>query len=70
MFRGAGGGPLKFEGKGVVKKRESLPIVDLQSLASMIMSVFNVYDNVSPESVFKFFFPLGNLSLSDCRHQL
>jgi len=56
-FGGGGGG-----GRGggeVVKKRESLPILDLQSLASMIMSVFNFYDNVPRESGFKNFLSLG-----------
>ena len=36
----------------------------------MIMSVFNVYENVPRESGFKFFFTLGNLSLSDLKHEL
>ena len=68
--RGGGEGALKFEGVGVVKKRESLPILDLQRLASMIMSVFSVYDNVPCESGFNFFFPLWNFSLSDRKHEL
>ena len=50
---------MKFDGMGVVKKRESLPILDLQSLASMITSVFNVYDKSSPRKRVQVFLSLG-----------
>ena len=33
------------------------------------MSAFNVYNDVSRQTGFKFFFPLGNLSLCDRKHE-